>query len=128
MAKDVDIAVLANVTAGFSGADITEICQRAAKNAIRDAVAADIARAKKLLSGEESVSEEYTDPVPVIRTDHFEEAVARSRRSVSDSDLQYYEQFNSMLKTDADLSQRTSFRFNSTTVVGQDTAVDSNTV
>lgn len=122
VAKDVDISLLANATEGFSGADITEICQRAAKNAIRDAVAADRDRAKKIVSGELSASDEHFDPVPVIRTDHFEEAVARSRRSVSDSDLQYYEQFHSMLKSDAELSQRSTFRFNSTV----EDAVDSN--
>lgn len=36
IAKDVDLRVLAKYTQGFSGADITEICQRAAKYAIRE--------------------------------------------------------------------------------------------
>ena len=36
VAEDVNLEVLAKVTQGFSGADITEICQRAAKNAIRE--------------------------------------------------------------------------------------------
>ena len=36
VADDVTFQKLADVTEGFSGADITEICQRAAKNAIRD--------------------------------------------------------------------------------------------
>ena len=34
----VDFEKLARSTEGFSGADITEICQRAAKNAIRESV------------------------------------------------------------------------------------------
>ena len=36
IAKDVDLRALAKYTQGFSGADITEICQRACKYAIRE--------------------------------------------------------------------------------------------
>lgn len=39
VAPDVDIEALVKNTKGFSGADITEICQRAAKSAIRCASA-----------------------------------------------------------------------------------------
>lgn len=36
LAKEVDLEALARYTQGFSGADITEICQRASKYAIRE--------------------------------------------------------------------------------------------
>lgn len=36
ISKDVDLVALARYTQGFSGADITEICQRACKYAIRE--------------------------------------------------------------------------------------------
>lgn len=36
VADDVSLDMLAKATQGYSGADITEICQRAAKNAIRE--------------------------------------------------------------------------------------------
>jgi transitional endoplasmic reticulum ATPase len=36
LAKDVDLTFLAQITEGFSGADLTEICQKAAKAAVRD--------------------------------------------------------------------------------------------
>lgn len=36
ISKDVDLRALAKYTQGFSGADITEICQRACKYAIRE--------------------------------------------------------------------------------------------
>lgn len=36
VSKDVDLRTLAKYTQGFSGADITEICQRACKYAIRE--------------------------------------------------------------------------------------------
>ncbi|CAH2073317.1 unnamed protein product [Thlaspi arvense] len=38
VAKDVDVTALAKYTHGFSGADITEICQRACKYAIREII------------------------------------------------------------------------------------------
>ena len=36
VAKDVDMNYLADVTKGFSGADLTEICQRACKLATQE--------------------------------------------------------------------------------------------
>jgi transitional endoplasmic reticulum ATPase len=36
IARDVDLNFIANITDGFSGADLTEICQKAAKSAVRD--------------------------------------------------------------------------------------------
>ena len=36
VAKDVDLTYMAKMTRGFSGADLTEICQRACKLAIRE--------------------------------------------------------------------------------------------
>ena len=40
---------------------------------------------------------EEVDPVPFIRKDHFEEAMSRARRSVSDKDIQQYVQVPSTL-------------------------------
>ena len=47
VAKDVDLDFLAKMTKGFSGADLTEICQRACKLAIRESIDADIRREKE---------------------------------------------------------------------------------
>ena len=44
--QDVDLDYLAKVTHGFSGADLTEICQRACKLAIREAIEQEINREK----------------------------------------------------------------------------------
>ena len=38
---------MAKVTKGFSGADLTEICQRACKMAIRESIMKDIQRTKQ---------------------------------------------------------------------------------
>lgn len=106
IAPDVDLETLALATEGFSGADITEICQRAARNAIRESVDADIARARRLASGleaEDAVDGAW-DPVPFIRRDHFEEAMSRARRSVSENDVKVYERFSAKQKADASAS------------------------
>merc|ERR1719299_291599 len=47
VAQDVDFDVLTKHTGGFSGADITEICQRACKYAIRESIERDIEREQK---------------------------------------------------------------------------------
>jgi transitional endoplasmic reticulum ATPase len=101
VAPDVDLDKLAKATEGFSGADITEICQRAAKNAIRELVSMDMERAKKIAAGEIDENDPYDDPVPFIRKDHFEEAMSRARKSVSDKDIRQYEQFQAKMKADA---------------------------
>ena len=98
---DVDLVQLAKATEGFSGADITEICQRAAKNAIRESVNLGIQRAKAISEGEIEESAPYDDPVPCIRRDHFEEAMSRARRSVSDKDIQQYEAYGAKMKADS---------------------------
>eukprot|EP01035_Chromulina_nebulosa_P016889 gene16889-22377_t len=111
IAQDIDVAALAKATEGFSGADITEICQRAAKNAIRESVAAEIERAKKITNGEIDPNEPYVDPVPFVRKDHFEEAMSRARRSVSDKDIRQYEQFTAKMKADATKAGAGGFSF-----------------
>merc|ERR1712193_401463 len=94
----VDIEHLARVTKGFSGADLTEICQRACKLAIRECIAKDIEHEKERIDqGLEGMDEEY-DPVPYIRKDHFEEAMKYARRSVSDADIRKYEVFAETLQ------------------------------
>lgn len=48
VAPEVDLDKLAEVTQGFSGADISEICQRAAKNAIRESIQFELDKAAKV--------------------------------------------------------------------------------
>jgi transitional endoplasmic reticulum ATPase len=76
--ENVNLDLLAQCTPGFSGADCTEVCKRAARVAIRDAVHAAAA-------GE-------TGPTRIGAT-HIEAAMATARRSVSDADLAKYQQF-----------------------------------
>ena len=91
IAPDVDMNFMAQITEGFSGADLTEICQRAAKAAIRESIAAD-ARVKAMqeLNPDYQVTQ---DPVPQIGRKHFEEALKNARRSVTSTDLDRFEAF-----------------------------------
>jgi transitional endoplasmic reticulum ATPase len=99
VATDVDRVFLAKNTHGFSGADLTEICQRAAKLAIRESIEADIRKARERReaaeAGDDAQMEEddEEDPVSVITREHFEEAMKYARRSVSDGDIRRYEMF-----------------------------------
>mmetsp|Transcript_12626 Transcript_12626/g.18965 ORF Transcript_12626/g.18965 Transcript_12626/m.18965 type:complete len:959 (+) Transcript_12626:31-2907(+) len=107
----VDMEQLARATEGFSGADITEICQRAAKNAIRESIAAGVERAKKIKAGEISEEDAFEDPVPCIRKEHFEEAMSKARRSVSDKDIVQYQQFAAKMKSDSIAAGSANFSF-----------------
>jgi transitional endoplasmic reticulum ATPase len=90
ISKDVDVEYLAAKTEGFSGADLTEICQRAAKLAIRQAIEKEI----ELTQQEgDKMDLEKTDPVPEITRIHFTEAMSYARRSVTDETIRKYEMF-----------------------------------
>ena len=88
---------LATQTDKFTGADLTEICQRSAKLAIREDIERNMEReriqadAREQGLMEEDVEEE--DLVPEIMPRHFENAVRDARRSVSDNDLAQYSRF-----------------------------------
>lgn len=91
---------LADVTEGFSGADITEICQRAAKNAIRDSIAAGIERQDRVEAGELTQEEAdlLPDSVPFITKQHFEASMSKARRSVGPEVVQQYDDFTAKIK------------------------------
>jgi len=88
IAKDVDMEYLGAKLEGYSGADVTEICQRACKLAIREAIEREIAQGERMDTGEPQ-----EDPVPEITRNHFAQAMQYARRSVSDADIRKYEMF-----------------------------------
>merc|ERR1711937_340396 len=100
VADDVNMELLAGVTAGFSGADITEICQRAAKNAIRDSITAGIERQKRVESGEltQEEADALPDSVPFITKEHFEASMSKARRSVGPEIIAQYDEFTAKQK------------------------------
>ncbi|XP_034751605.1 transitional endoplasmic reticulum ATPase isoform X3 [Etheostoma cragini] len=112
VARDVDLDYLSDITDGFSGADLTEICQRACKMAIREAIEAEINAERQRQTRPGIPMDEDFDPVPEIRKDHFEEAMRFARRSVSDSDIRKYEMFAQTLQQSRGFG---NFRFPSAT-------------
>ncbi|KAK9464954.1 P-loop containing nucleoside triphosphate hydrolase protein [Lipomyces arxii] len=86
---------IAQITNGFSGADLSYIVQRSAKFAIKDSIEAS-EQAEKTEDGDDDVAME--DPVPYINKGHFEEAMKTARRSVSDADLRRYEAYANTLQ------------------------------
>jgi transitional endoplasmic reticulum ATPase len=107
VAPDVDLELLSKITAGFSGADITEICQRACKYAIRESIEKDLERERRAAGAAadggaggagEAMDEDAPDPVPCITRAHFEEAMKFARRSVSDADIRKYQAFAQTLQ------------------------------
>jgi transitional endoplasmic reticulum ATPase len=98
LAKDVDLEELAKATSKFSGADLTEICQRACKFAIRESIEKSIRMQREREARGEEAMEEDIDPVPEITRDHFEESMKFARRSVSDADIRKYEMFSQKLQ------------------------------
>eukprot|EP01068_Selenidium_serpulae_P005138 Selendium_serpulae@DN3884_c0_g1_i8.p1 len=82
LAENVFISTLATRTEGFSGADLAELCQRAAKAAIREVIAAEDI---EVMAESESQGK--------ITRKHFDEAFGAARCSVSRSDLAKYDTF-----------------------------------
>ncbi|XAR50214.1 Vesicle-fusing ATPase [Bertholletia excelsa] len=109
VSKDVDLAVLARHTHGFSGADITEICQRACKYAIRENIEKDLERERKKRENPEAMEEDDVDDVSEIKPVHFEESMKYARRSVSDADIRKYQLFAQTLQQSRGIG--TEFRF-----------------
>ncbi|KAF9964568.1 AAA ATPase cdc48 [Mortierella alpina] len=91
VSTDIDLNFIAKSTHGFSGADLTEICQRACKLAIRENIEADIRkereRQNREAEGNMDEDDDDDDLVPEITRAHFEEAMKFARRSVQDSDI-----------------------------------------
>ncbi|OMJ78532.1 hypothetical protein SteCoe_21637 [Stentor coeruleus] len=91
IAKNVYLDFIADLTDGFSGADLAELFQRAAKAAVREAIEAEVQR--KALNAENPEGMEVEDPVPEINRRHFEDALNNARKSVTNLDLNKYDQF-----------------------------------
>ena len=103
VAPDVDLEFLGKTTHGFSGADLTEICQRSAKMAIRESIEKEIEQEREknerpASDDPNAMDTEPEDPVPEITRVHFEEAMKFARRSVSDNDIRKYEMFSQTLQ------------------------------
>ncbi|CAN1253004.1 Cell division cycle protein 48 homolog [Linum perenne] len=114
LAKEVDLRALAKYTQGFSGADITEICQRACKYAIRENIE------KRKRDANPEAMEEDEEEIAEIKAAHFEESMKYARRSVSDADIRKYQAFAQTLQQSRGFGSE--FRFSETAATGGATA------
>jgi transitional endoplasmic reticulum ATPase len=94
LAPDVSLHSLAEHTEGFSGADISEICKRACKYAIRDTIAN-----LKPEDQMEEEGEEQEDPVPMIGREYFEMALEDVSPSITAADSSRYNVYKTAVKT-----------------------------
>jgi len=85
LGDDVDVQEIAERCEGFSGADLTEVCQRACKLAIRQNIA-------------DCVAGNEANACSVIQKAHFDEALSYARKSVTSADIKKFERFRTSLK------------------------------
>ena len=86
LAGDVDLDALAEIMDGFSGADITEVCQRSAKLAIR----------QHIYDFESGIPS--TSACREINKAHFDSAMLVARKSVSAADVKKFERFRKSIQ------------------------------
>lgn len=120
LAPDVELAAISEATEGFSGADLSEICKRAAKYAIREAIEAKIRTENEKAAESSSSSTEMgdnatddddhdsqvdtEDPVPYLTRDHFEMAMQGVSSSINPSDLVRYDSYKKILQQSRGIS------------------------
>lgn len=112
--KEVSLEQIAQVTEGYSGADLAEICSRACKYSIRENVEGfskamsafesmkkswldshggvlTPEKEKEFAEHEEKISERFSDTS--ISGRHFEQAIRESRKSISEEEMRRFEVF-----------------------------------
>lgn len=87
--SEVDLKAIARSLEGFSGADLSEICQRAAKLAIRESIEYEIKN-----------PDSKEDPVPCLTKRHFDEALKYARKSVTRQEIESFEAFARSMKVE----------------------------
>ncbi|EKX74081.1 cell division cycle protein 48, putative [Theileria equi strain WA] len=89
VAANVPISFLGQKTAGFSGADLAEMCKIATRAAIRDAIAFE----EMNRTADGTVDPNSSEFKYEITRKHFQEGLAAARQSVTSSDLAKFDNF-----------------------------------
>jgi len=110
ISKNVNLQAIAKATKGFSGADLSEICQHAAKIAIRESITREVDNKKRKAAerkemgdddADDDDDEEGDDIVPEITRAHFEESMRYARKSVPEHEMRKYDMFSTTLQQTA---------------------------
>merc|ERR1712025_1480801 len=102
---DVNFEKIANVTKGCSGADIAEIVQRARKFALKMSIQNAVKRTKEN-PGDEAIEDEIALEKLTVDAMHFEEALKNTRKSVTQKDLDRYENFARSMNVNLNIKDR----------------------
>ncbi|XP_067120064.1 uncharacterized protein [Centruroides vittatus] len=78
LSNDVDLDSIARNTDGLSGADLSQVCRKACKLALKENI-------ESSETGEDFIAE--------IGMRHFQEAIKQTRPSVNSEDLRRFEEF-----------------------------------
>jgi transitional endoplasmic reticulum ATPase len=103
LSDTLDLEALANATDGFSGADITEVCQRACKLAIRGEIADQEAAEAAAIAAGKDIPDQKIDGT--LTKGHFDEAMKTARKSVSKTELARYLKFKKELSGGGNIKQ-----------------------
>jgi len=90
----IPIDYLGDLSEGFSGADMKELCNQVCKAAIKECIEAE--EQKKALMRDrpgEDIDMMADDAVPMLTKRHFEFGLANCRKSVTDLDISKYDDF-----------------------------------
>lgn len=97
VSPDVNFNALAHATEGFSGADLSEICNKATRIAIKmclqEHVRREGLREEAIKNGEEVPSELNDDSIYTLTQAHFNMAMQGARKSVSEADIARYRMY-----------------------------------
>ncbi|EUD66630.1 hypothetical protein C922_02951 [Plasmodium inui San Antonio 1] len=98
LSDDVDLYDMAKRTEGFSGADITNLCQSAVNEAIKETIhLINQRKAEKGGSARTQGADDHYDPVPTLAKKHFDLAFKNARISIRPEDVLKYERFKEKL-------------------------------
>ncbi|KAI5180403.1 transitional endoplasmic reticulum ATPase [Nematocida sp. AWRm80] len=102
--EDVNLATIAEKTIGFSGADLTEICQTACKYAIKERIENEIKKRQEINNlpedqRDQAIKDHIASQITSYVTPaHFQKALETARRSVSEEEERKYEGFQNKYK------------------------------
>ncbi|KMZ89497.1 cell division cycle ATPase [Plasmodium vivax Brazil I] len=101
LSADVNLHEMAKRTEGFSGADITNLCQSAVNEAIKETIRLVSQRKggpeKRSGAKANGGADDHYDPVPTLAKKHFDLAFKNARISIRPEDVLKYERFKEKL-------------------------------
>ncbi|ANQ05829.1 Cell division cycle ATPase [Plasmodium coatneyi] len=97
LSEDVDLHDMAKRTEGFSGADITNLCQSAVNEAIKETIHLLNQRKAEKGGARTQGADDHYDPVPTLEKKHFDLAFKNARISIRPEDVLKYERFKEKL-------------------------------